>query len=210
MSKTLLLAVLAVAALVVLAPAAASATTTLGTAVPNLPSNVHQAYIADGNGDPEDADITLAGPLTVNGAATVSCTSNSMQVTANADGTATVGSLAATGCSVAGFPNCSVDISPENLDWGARLGYDTSSSTYRLYLNTTLIYNFTNTLPNCPVFGAFTSIGSLSPAISISSGVLTAAFGTGSGSTSGPLGTATIGGSIYSVSGVGSDTQLVF
>jgi len=205
MYKKALLAMAAAAALVIAAPALATA-----TAVPNLPTGVDQAYLADGDSNPEHATITLSGALVVVGAVTITC-DNDFSITANDDGTAAVTAFTPRNCTMAGFPNCFLDITAENLDWGARLGYNTNETPnrYRLYLSITLIYNFTSPTPNCPVTGSFTSSGLLSPAIDITSGSLTATFGSGSGSTSSPLGTATLFGTLTSTSGVGADTQLI-
>jgi len=211
MHKKILLGVLAAAALAMAAPSMASATTTLGTAIPALGANDDQAYIADGDGNPEDANITASGTLNLVGGVTIVC-SNNIQVTVNSDGTATVGTFTPSGCTVTGFPSCSVAIDAENLDWGGRLVYDTGSSpnTYKLRVNVAFNVTFLSPTPNCPVTGTFTESGTLSPDIAVSGGSLTATFtNPGSGTVSSPLGSAGVTGTLTSTGGVGSDTQLI-
>jgi len=206
MYRKLLLPTLAVVALVMIVPSIATA-----TAVPDLPSNAHQAYIADGGGNPEGGTFTLSGAISINGAHTLSCSSTDMTIDFFDDGTSAVTGYSATSCVIAGFPSCTVTTSATSLGWGDRFGYDTSVGAFRDYINVSFDITFSQGLPTCPYpAGTYPKTGTLSPTISISGGVLTATFGSGSGGLSGPLGTETWGGSLSSTSGIGSDTQLVF
>jgi len=64
-------------------------------------------------------------------------------------------------------------------------------------------------VPTCPApAGTYPDAGTLSPSVVISGSTLTATFGSGSGSVSGPLGVATVGG--FVTGGVTSGDQIVF
>jgi len=205
MRKKILAAALAAAAVAMVAPSMASA-----TSIPDLPSGVHQAYLADANGDPENGNVTITGPLTLNGAATISCTNNDFDVDYFDDGTTAVNSFTASGCAVTGFPSCPVTVTPTNLPWGDRFGYDTSSSTYKDYVNVSIDVTLGAPAPACPTAGTIPETGILSPTISVSGMTLSAVFsGASSGSLSGPLGSANVSGTVTGTLPT-STTQLIF
>jgi len=204
MYKTILLAALTVATLCLAAPTVASAS----TAVPNLPTGVDQAYIADGDGNPESGTFTLQGPLNINSSTglVISC-ANHATVTFADDGTTAITAYNPTGCTT-NIPGCTASTTATNLNWGDRFGYNTSSGTFKDYIN--LSYSMTFGA-GCPFSGTFIETGLLSPTIAITGGTLTATFSGGaSGSVSGPTGSKTWSGTLTSTSGIGSDTQLVF
>ena len=203
MYKKPLLVVLAAVACALTAPTIASA-----TAIPDLPTGVHQAYIADADGTPESGSITLAGPLTLNSSTglVVSC-ANTMALTFADDGTTAITAYNPTGCTT-NVPGCTASTTATNLNWGDRFGYDTSSGTFRDYINLSLNVTFG---AGCPVSGTFSLTGQMSPVITISGGVLAATFsGAASGSVTGPTGSQTWSGTLSSTSGIGSGTQLIY
>jgi len=199
------------AALSVAAVAMAVTTIAVATAVPDLPDGVHQAYLADGEGEPEHATITLSGTLSTAGAITVTC-SNAVTATLDGDGTVTVTAFTPTGCVVVGWPNCPVSFVAENLDFGGRLGFDTrdSPNAYRLFLNVAFNLTYGASPPTCPWAGTFTQSGTFSPTIAVAGGTLTATFSGTAGSLTGPLGATRWIGTLASTSGVGSETQLIY
>jgi len=202
MYKKLPLAVLVTAALLLVAPAIATAT---GTSTPNLPAGVDPACIIDGDGNCEEVTAELEGQLVVTAIAGLAITCNVEEsITFHEDGTSQVTAFTATGCTT--NPNaCPPDFPAVNLPWGDRLGYDTGSSTYRDYTNTSILVQLTS---GCFITGAFPANGVLAPTINISGGVLTATYDSGSGTVSGPLGSARVHGTLTSTSGIGADTQL--
>ena len=206
MRKHILLAALVAAAVALTAPATASAAT--GTPAPDLPAGVHPACIANADGECEHATIMLSGRLDTQSSSgvNISCT-NDMTITFYADGTSDVTAFnPGTPCTT-NIPGCQVHTAATNLDWGDRLGYDTSDGTYRDYINADIDATFT---PGCPIVGTFTQSGLLKPEVTIVGGVMHVAFnGASSGILTSPLGTQTVTGSLTSTSGVGSDTQLI-
>ena len=206
MHKKILVVFATAVAIAAVAPSMASAT---GTVTPTLPGSDVQAYYADGSGTPINGTVSVAGALSLNGAATVSCSSNDFDVDYTDDGMATVTSFVVNGCSISGFPSCPVATSATGLPWGANFGHNTSTGVDRLYVNVSRDVTLGAGTPTCPnPAGVYPATGTLSPAITISGSTLIAAFGTGSGSISGPLGTTTIGGSLSG--GVASGDQIVF
>jgi len=204
MFRKMLVAGLVVTAAIVMVPSIASA-----TSVPALPGGVHQAYIADVNGDPQNGSLTITGPLTTTGAFSMSCTNHDEVVDYFDDGTAAVSSYSVTGCTVAGFPSCPITITPTGLPWGASFGHDTSSGTYKLYVNVSLDFTLGAAAPACPAFGTIPETGTLSPTVSITSPTLSMAFaGSTSGTLSGPLGSMDWSGTITGA--VPSGSQFVF
>jgi len=204
MGKKILVVALAVAAVAMVAPSPASA-----TSVPSLPSGVDQAYLADSNGDPQNGNVNLHGLLTLTGAATISCSVDTFSLDYFDDGTGAVNAFTTSGCSIAGFPNCPIVVAATSLPWGARFGYDTSSSSYKLYANLSIDVIFSAAAPACPVAGTVPETGVLSPTANISGTALTAAFsGSASGSLSGPLGSADYSGILTGT--VPSGSQLIF
>ena len=202
--QKLIAAVFVAAALTMIVPSVAGATST-----PSLPSGVDQAYLADSAGNPQNGTVELTGALTYNGAATITCTANVFDVDYDDAGLAAITSYAAGGCSVAGFPNCPVDVTPVNLPWGAAFGHDTSTGDDRLYINVSLNTTFTAGVPTCPApAGTYSANGVISPRVFISGTTITVSFGAGSGSITGPLGPATLGGGNGGT--VPSGSQIVF
>jgi len=201
MYKKTLLVLVAAATCALAMPSIASA-----TAIPNLPADVDQAYIADGDGNPESGTFTLQGTLTVNRSTglTWGC-SYDTTVDFSDDGTTAVTAFSATGCST-NVPGCTLTTSATGLSWGDRFGYDTTSGLFRDYINVATDATLGS---GCPFSGTFAQSGLLSPTIAISGGVLTATFGPGSGFVTGPLGIETYSGTLTSTSGIGPDTGLV-
>jgi len=188
MSKKLLLAMLTAAAVAMAAPTMASATD-----VPDLPSGVDQAYLADGNGDPQNGTLDLTGQLVLSGALTVTCDYD-VSIDYFDDGTTAVTQFDASNC-VASLPTCAVSVSATDLDWGDRFGFNTDTDEYEDHIN--VAFNVTLSGGSCPVSGTFTHHGRWWPKIRItgllielvwtfgSSGSVTSAFGTAT--TSGTL-----------------------
>jgi len=208
MRKKILVAFATAVVAAAVAPAMASAS----TLVPAVPTGDNQAYLADSGGNPTSGTVHVSGALSLNGAASVDCSSNDFTVDLNNDGTGQVTAFTAAGCSVTGFPNCTVSVTPTNLNWGARLVYNTPSGPYRLYVNAKFHITFAQGTPSCPApAGTYDDTGLLSPAVSFSGSTLSATFGAGSGSVSGPLGTATVGGTVTgSVTSPSTGEQFVF
>jgi len=208
MRNKILLALLATTAVAMAAPAVATAT--LGTPIPDLPSGVDQAYLADSDGNPTSGSVTLTGQLNLVGVLTITCSTH-LVMDYSDDGTTAVTSFTASNCWVAGVhtPRCEITIAAQNLDWGDRFGYSTSDSTFRDYINVHFDMTLANTPPQlpCPVTGTFTHHGTLYPTLSISGSTLSATFGSGSGSVTSPLGTATVAGTLSGT--LPSGTQLV-
>jgi len=204
MYKRILLAVLAAATLVLVAPGMANAAT--GTPAPNLPAGIDPACIGDGNGDCEEATIDFAGQLTTTSSSGIDITCQvTATITFHPNGTSDVTAFNfGTPCTT-NLPGCFVHHIATNLDWGDRLGYSTSDGKYRDYINANISVIFTS---GCPIVGTFSTTGVLSPTFDISGGVGTLNFGTGSGSLSGPLGNVTFDGTLTSTGGVGDDTEL--
>jgi len=204
MRKKILAAALAAAAVAMVAPSMASA-----TSVPALPSGVDQAYLADSNGDPQNGNVTITGPLTLTGAASISCTNNDFDVDYFDDGTTAVNSFSASGCTVAGFPSCPVSVTPTSLPWGDRFGYDTSSSQYKDYVNVSIDVTLGAAAPTCPASGTIPETGVLSPHLTITGTTLSATFtGSASGSLTGPLGSADVSGTVSGT--LPSGSQFIF
>ena len=207
MYKKILLALLTVAALGLTVPAMASAATT-NTPIPDLGPNDDQAYLADGDGNPEHATMTLSGTLVSNSSSgLVTTCSYDATITSLEDGTSEVTSYSPSGCTT-NVPGCPLSTVATNLPWGNRLVFDTGSSVYRDRINAA----FDVTLgAGCPVTGTFPLSGAVHPVIAVSGGVLTATFsGASTGTFSGPVGTVTWTGTLTSTSGIGADTQLIF
>jgi len=208
MHKKILLGVLAAATLALAVPSMASAT--LGTPVPNLPSGVDQAYLADGLGNAENGTVTLTGNLNLVGAVTINC-DNHVVIDYFDDGTTAVTDFTTSNCMVAAplTDRCNATVTATNLDWGDRFGYNTSQGVYRDYVNVHFDVTLTNGAGGpCPVTGTFSETGTLSPALSISGDVISANFDSGSGSVSSPLGTATVNGTLTGTLPT-DDTQLI-
>jgi len=199
-------------AIPVVASAVVPSMASASTAVPTLPSGVYQAYQADSGGNPVDGTVDVSGPLSLNGWATSDCSTVTLGVTLNDDGTGEVTGFTASSCSVTGFPNCTVATTPTDLPWGVRLGYNDPSGPFRLYVNLKYHVNFAQGTPDCPApAGTYGDTGVLSPAVSFSGSTLSATFGAGSGSITGPLGTMTVGGTLSGgVTSPGTGSQFVF
>jgi len=207
MHKKILLALLTVAALGLTVPTMASAATT-NTPIPDLGPNDDQAYLADGDGNPEHATMTLSGTLSGNSSTGLATTCNyNGTITALEDGTSEVTAWTASNCTT-NVPGCTLSTVATNLPWGNRLVFDTGSSVYRDRINAA----FDVTLgAGCPVTGTFPLSGLISPTIAVSGGVLTATFsGASTGTFSGAVGPVTWTGTLTSTSGIGADTQLIF
>jgi len=190
MHKKILAAALAAAAVAMVAPSMASA-----TSVPALPSGSVQAYLADSNGDPQNGNVTITGTLTLTGAASISCSNNDFDVDYFDDGTTAVNNFTASSCAVAGFPSCPVSVTPTSLPWGDRFGYD--GSVYKDHVNVSIDVTLGAAAPTCPASGTIPETGILSPTVSISGSTLSAAFaGSASGTLSGPLGSADVLGTV--------------
>ena len=190
--RSILLAALAISSVAFALPAVASA----GTSDPGLATGDDQAYLADSNGDPQNGSATTSGALTLTGAATISCSSVSNDSDYSDDGSGVVNSYSTSGCAVAGFPSCPVTVAPTNLGWFKRF-VRAATSIFRVRINISISITFGAGTPTCPVpAGTYPLAGILSPAVSISGTTLTESFGTGSGSLSGPLGTATVDGTL--------------
>jgi len=204
--------ILVVFATAVVAAAVAPAMASASTAVPSVPFGDDQAYLADSGGTPTDGTAHIAGSLTLNGAATVDCSTYNFTVDLDDLGTGQVTAFSASGCSVTGFPNCTVSFTPTNLNWGARLVWNNPSGPYRLYVNMKFHFGYAQGVPDCPApAGTYDDTGLLSPEVSFSGSTLSATFGAGSGSFSGPLGTATVGGTVSgSLTSPSTGTQFVF
>jgi len=188
MYRKFLLATLTAAALALTAPAMASATD-----VPDLPTGVDQAYLADGNGDPQNGTLDLTGQLVLSGALTVTCDYD-VSIDYFDDGTTAVTQFAASNCAVTSFPSCVVSITATNLDWGDRFGFNTSTDEYEDHIN--VAFNVTLGA-GCPVSGTFAHHGRWWPKLRITGFFieLVWTFG-GSGSVTSPLGTATTSGTL--------------
>jgi len=200
--KNTLLATLAVAACTLAAPAVAAATT-----VPSLPSGIDQAYIADGDGNPESGTMTLTGQVQRStGGVTITCNHHA-EIDFDDDGTTAVTSFSTSGCT-SNVPTCSVSVFTTNLNWGNRFGYDPVAGTFHDYINVSASVTLSG--PACPVPGTFPSSGTLFPVIDITSGVLTMAFSASTGTLTNSVGPETWIGTLTSSSGIGADTQLVF
>jgi len=208
MRKKILVAFATAVVAAAVAPAMASAS----TLVPAVPTGDDQAYLADSGGNPTSGTAHVSGPLTLNGAASVDCSTNNFTVGLNSDGTGQVTAFSASGCSVTGFPNCTVSVTPTDLNWGARLVWNNPSGPFRLYVNAKFHVNFAQGTPTCPApAGTYDDTGLLSPEVSFSGSTLSASFGAGSGSVTGPLGTATVGGTVTgSLTSPSTGTQFVF
>jgi len=204
MYKKILLAAIAAATLSLAAPVIATA----ATSVPDLPSGDDQAYLADGDGNPEHATINASGILDmISSTGLIITCQYTKTVTQNDDGTAQVTAFNALACTT-NVPGCTASVVAGGLNWGARLGSGFVFSLLRRF--------FTNASVNvtlgagCPVSGTFTITGLISPGVSVSGGVAHFSYGgASSGSMSGPIGTVTFSGTLTSSSGVGSDTQLI-
>jgi len=201
MSKKILFMTLAAAVLAVAASSAAGATT-----IPDLPDNVDQAYIADGDGIPEDGTVTLSGWMNTTSAVAMSCYMHAT-IDFSDDGTTSVTGFSGTDCTVGGFPTCSPTTTATGLGWGDRFGYDTGAELFRDYINVQLDITYGT---GCPWSGTYTKTGILSPEIGIFGSTLVASFGAGSGRLTSILGNESWSGSLWSSSGIGADTQLVY
>jgi len=191
MSKKILVAFAAAAAIAFVAPAMASAT----TAVPALHSGDTQAYLLDSSGNPitSTTTITVQGSLTLDGAAQVTCDSH-FTIDVNADGTTLVKAPSSfSNCTVNGIANCNVSAVP-NLDYGDRLVLD-SNGVFRDRINVSLTNTYSGA--GCP-FGPITYTGELSPVLDFNgSGALTATFdGAAAGSLTSALGGAVATGTV--------------
>ena len=205
MLKKHLLILMTMVAVAAASPAAATAT----TAVPDLPAGVHQAYIADGDGIPEFGQTALLGFMTMSMSIGLNITcAMDMRMEFYDDGTTWIPSFDAYQCTTT-VPGCTATIKQGLGSWGDRFGYDTSSGSFKDYINVAL--DVTLHYPGCPVSGTFTETGLLSPTFSMSGGSATLTFdGSSSGTVSSALGTASFNGSLLSAWGIGSGTQLVF
>jgi len=199
MSKKLLLTTLTAAALALAAPAMASATD-----VPDLPTNVDQAYLADVDGNPENGSFTLSGRLTMVNSVTISC-DHHLTIDFFDDGTSAVDSFTLTNCVIFGFPGCTATWTATNLDWGDRFGYDTTAGAFKDYIDISTDVTIGS---GCPVTGTFPWHGILSPTVSVTAGTITYTFsGSSSGSIISPIGQETWTGTL--TGSVGADTQLI-
>ena len=197
-----------VAALAAMFTTAVAPSLAWATATPPLTSGASQAFVADSGGTPQGGSVSLAGPFTRTGAASVICTGNAFQVDYVTAGTASITSFVASGCTVTGFPGCPITTTSTSLPWGARLQW-TSTTGYTLHVNTSFTIAFGAGTPTCPApAGAYPYTGLFQPMLSIGSGVLSATFDAGSGSASGPLGSLTADGTIAG-SLPANSTQLV-
>jgi len=204
MCKKILAAVLMTAAAAMFAPSMAGA-----TSVPSLPSGVHQAFLADSNGDPQSGSSTFTGPLTTTGSTSISCSNNAFGLDYFDDATTAITSFTASSCSVSGFPSCPVTFAPTGLPWGGRLGYDTGTGTYKNYVNVFFDLTLGAAAPACPFAGTVPYTGVFSPTMSISGSTLSAPFsGSASGTLTGPLGSFDWIGTI--TASVPSGSQFVF
>jgi len=207
MRTATLLATLAATTLWLAAPPLASAR----TPIPDLPSGVDQAYFADSLGSPENGTVTLSGALNLVGAITITCDTD-VSIDYFDDGTTAVTAFAASSCMVFEpllTDRCTITTTATNLSWGDRFGYSTSESVFRDYINVSIDVTFANGPSGpCPVTGTFPETGTLSPMISISGDVLNMTFGAGSGTVSGPLGSANWQGTLTGTLPT-SDTQLI-
>jgi len=204
-----LLILMTMAAVAAAAPAAATATTFVPDLPTGLPLPVHQAYIADGDGNPENGHIDLLGYVSLNSSTglVITCL---MDVSMHFydDGTTWIPFFDGSQCST-NVPGCYGTIEQSLGSWGDRFGYDTNSSSFKDYINVAL--DVTLHYPGCPVSGTFTETGLLSPGFSVSGGFAHMSFGgASSGTISGPIGSANLSGTLISASGVGSDTQLIY
>jgi len=203
MLKRHLLIVMTIVTVAAVAPAAATA-----NSIPNLPFGVHQAYIADASGNPENTNLLLTGSVSVNSVTglIITCSSAAISMEVNDDGTTWIHAFFAQNCTT-NVPGCSARVEQSFGSWGDRFGFDTSSSSFKDYINVDV--NITLYSPGCPVGGTFTESGVLSPSISISGGSVTATFSGGSsGSITGPIGSATFSGTFTGIAGSG--TQLIY
>jgi len=201
MRKKILVAALAAASIAVVAPSMASA----ATAVPPLTSGATQGFITNALNVAQAGSFTATGPLVLSGAASISCSSNSFGVSYTTAGTGTVTSFTAGGCAVSGFPSCPVSITPTDLPWGVRINKGGSTPPFTLDVNTSFHIVFGSGTPTCPApAGTYNDTGLLSPMLSVSGGVISAAFDAGSGSVTGPLGSATVSGTVSGTLPAGS------
>jgi len=203
MLKKTLLGVMAVAAMALAIPSMAQATDT-GTPIPTLPTGVDNAHIADLDGNPVNADVTLTGSLRLTGAVAIVC-DNHVVIDIHDDGTSDVTSFTVTNCIVQGAAGavCSAAIGGTNLPWGDKLGFDTRAgiNVFRDYVNVS--FDLTLSGANCPITGTFSETGTLFPEVEITGGdTITAHFWDNSGpevstgTVSGPLGSATVEGTL--------------
>jgi len=202
MHKKSLLILMTAVAVAAAAPAVATAT----TFVPDLPSDVDQAYIADADGNPENGYIPMGGYLSLNSSTglVISC-ATSTNMWFYDDGTTWIPYFDTFQCNT-NVPGCYATIEQHLGSWGDRLGYDTFSSSYKDYINVSI--DVTLHAPGCPVSGTFNETGVLSPTITVSGGYAYLTFsGSSSGSVSGPIGSATFSGTIFG--STGSGTQLI-
>jgi len=198
MNRKALLAALAATAVAMAGPAIASATDS-----PELPSGVDQAYLADSDGNPENGSLTLVGTLSMTSGGTVTCNTD-FTVDFFDDGTSTVSDWVLSNCVLVGAPSCNVAVFPTQFSWGNRFGYDTSSGTYKDYIDIVTDFSLGT---GCPFTGTFSQQGVLSPTVSVASGTISYAFSSGSGSLTSPFGPATWSGTL--TGSVGPGTQLV-
>ena len=97
MLKKTLLGVMAVAAMALAVPAMAQAS----TPVPDLPSGVDPAHLADSENNPVSSHATVSGQLTLSGGLNILC-DNHVTISINADGTSSVTTFDVTNCVVEG------------------------------------------------------------------------------------------------------------
>jgi hypothetical protein len=176
------------------------------TPTPALSSGATQAYIANNANVPQAGSLSVAVPITFNGAYPMDCSSKTLGLSYTTAGTATVTSFVTAGCSVPGYSGCTLTIAADagSLPWGARL--EKKSGAYALSVNAALGFTFGL---GCPVpANTYSETGLLRPAISVSSGVLSAVFNGGTGSLNGGLGSMTLNGTATGTLPAGS-TKLI-
>jgi len=205
MWKRSLLAVVLIATSLTLATGTAAA-----TAIPDLPPDVHQAYLADGDGNPESGSFTLSGLLNISSFITTTCQVD-MTVDFFDDGTSAVTAFTQNNCNSNGIPGCTITVTPTNLDWGDRFGFDTreSPAAYHDYIDIT--FNTTYGV-GCPsqFWGTYPWHGSLSPQVTASGGTISYSFNGPNGRATGVyFGTTSISGVISGSTGT-SDTQFIY
>jgi len=204
MLKTLLVAAIATAILLTVAPSVVIAATT----VPTLPTDVDPVCIANANSECEHVTIEAAGVITLTGNSgllRIVC-DVSTSITYNGDGTSSVTAFDTVDPCGTNLPNCTVDVNAANLGWGDNLGYFTPGAVFVDYINVDYTTQFTG---SCPVSGTFTQSGTLTPSIAVGGGEFSMSFGIGSGNTSGALGTVSWDGVLTGSSGLGPDTHLI-
>jgi len=205
MYKKVLLTMLATATLSVAVPSLAAA-----TAVPDLPPDVHQAYLADGDGNPESGSFTLSGYLNISSFITTTCQVD-MTVDFFDDGTSAITSFTQNNCNFNGIPGCTITVTATNLDWGDRFGFDTreSPAAYHDYIDLTFDTTYG---PGCPpqFWGTYPWHGTISPEVTASGGTISYTFnGANSRATGLYFGTTSMSGTLSGSTDT-ADTQFVY